>query len=165
MTSADRRGFLVASGVALGAALAGCSDDETPEDVPFGIENLTLTADEPDGYREFDEAETDRYASDETVWLYFEPVGAQTESVDDDEGRVQLTTTLRVDDPGGTELFEDETQVTQRVAEETDEDLFLFWNFRPPESADPGEYTATVGLVDEIGEERASAETAFTVEG
>jgi len=165
MDSVDRRQFLAASAGVLGVGLAGCAgDDGATEDVPLGIENLTLTATEPRGYREFTEAEDDVYDGGETVWFYFEPVGPETGSVGDGEARIELTTTLRIEDPGGTELFADEAVVTEQVVEETDEDLFLFWNFQPSRSAEHGEYTATIGLVDEVGEERTSATTTFSVE-
>lgn len=125
----------------------------------FRIEHVRLIEEAPTGYRQYSEKEGP-YSPGEAVWIYYEPVGLPRERVDDDTIRIDVALDLTVTDPDG-----NVHELADKFEEELPDDgLFQFWNFQPPQPTPTGEYTAELGVTDEFTDERATAETTFTIE-
>lgn len=183
MGTHGRRAFLRAAGATVAAvAVAGCrggntdADDEdddgdagtTATPTPTAdlrIDRVRFVRDRPTGYREYTEVADRTYAPGETLWVYFEPEGAETEPATDDGRRVQLTTTFDVIGPDGSHIESLVDQYTETLSETEDPSkIFLFWYVTVPQTAQPGQYTAEIGVNDEIGPGEATTTVGFTVE-
>jgi hypothetical protein len=140
------------------------SPEETPTPVPLSIENAKFITDRPEGFRQYTEVSDTRYATDETIWVYFEPKGVGTESAGEGQVRFSLTTSLTIVDPDGNEIYSQSKDVGRTVAEDRDlSELFLFWEFDLPDSAPDGRYTARVGFTDTIRGGSTEQRLRFTV--
>lgn len=141
------------------------SPDETPTSTrPLLIENAKFITDRPAGFRQYTEVSDTRYATDETIWVYFEPKGVGTEPADEGQVRFSLTTSLTIVDPDGNEIHSQSKDVGRTVAEDRDlSELFLFWEFDLPDSAPEGGYTARVGVTDTIRGGSTEQRLRFTV--
>jgi hypothetical protein len=130
----------------------------------LGIEHVRLVAKEPAGYREYEEVEDGTYGTDETIWIYFEPVGLATEEAGNGQEQFSLTHSLLVTTPDGEELGETrELSETVEAGSGLDE-RWLFWQYRPPTPTEPGEYVAEITLSDEVGNEETISTVTFTIE-
>ena len=138
--------------------------DETGSGEELRIADALLIAGEPEGSGEYEPAEDSTYTAGETIWIYYDPVGVTTEDADDGEARVDIHHELTVTGPSGQESTFD-NDIEQTVPAGSTDDRGLWWNYQLPASAAPGEYTAEITLVDELGGEEAIETVTFTIEG
>jgi len=184
MGQTDRRTVLRATGLTLaGATLTGCSGDggtgtetatgtETTTGTATGdgndlsIEHARLVESRPTGYREYTAVSDAEYAIGDVVWIYFEPKGAATEPADGEDRRLSLSTTLTLENADGetVETLADDIERTVGPDESVSR-LFLFWQLRLQSSLTPGEYTAVIGVTDDLAGADTETAVSFSVTG
>ncbi len=174
MNGHGRRRVLVAgASIALGAGLGGClsggDDGQAPPDgtgtetLSLGIEGLELATGEPAGYREYRAAEDGTYSPGDVVWFYLEPVGVTTGDAGAGEERIDLTGTLTVTGPDGTELETTEETFDREIPEGGTEELYMYFHFAPDSPVTPGEYTAEIVVRDELAGTEARETITFAM--
>ena len=149
------------------STLAGClgDDDDPPATEPddLGLEHVRLVADEPDGYREYTEVRDGVFDTDDTVWVYCEPVGLETDDVEDGDSRIDLTFELEILDPDGETVETTEEEMGREMSADELGELFLFGFFEPARPVYQGEYDAELTLTDNLAGERAETTISFVI--
>lgn len=166
----SRRQF-VRTGVAVGlaGAVAGCSDGgdggtPTPTSTPepsLEIDRIQFVAERPTSYREYQPVEDKTYRLGGEAWVYFEPVGVQTESADSGSERIQLTLEPTFTDADGTVIKSDSQDVEKELTGgQTADDLFLWAGTPIPSDAATGTWQVEIAVTDDV----SGATTTFTRE-
>jgi len=159
-----RRHLLRGGAVAAGIGLAGClgggeeSDPEGSEQTAeLDIEQVRFASERPTGYREYTEREDGIYGIDDTVWIYYEPVGL-SETETDNGSQIELEMALDVTGPTGENWsFEEE------ITEERTEDVYLTWQFQPEQPVNGGEYETTLRVRDTVAGEQTTTDASFRI--
>lgn len=173
----SRRQF-VRTGVAVGlaGAVAGCSDGgggdggtPTPTSTPepsLEIDRIQFVAERPTGYREYQPVEDKTYRLGGEVWVYFEPVGVQTESADSGSERIELTLEPTFTDADGTVVKSDSQDVEKELTGgQTPDDLFLWAGTPIPSDAATGTWQVEIAVTDDVSGATATVTREFEVEG
>jgi hypothetical protein len=135
--------------------------DSSPE---LAIENLTFVESRPPGYREYDPVPDNTYQVSDTIWIYFEPTGFETESRPGSEVGFDLVTSLVLTSPSGTTVYDDSELIRGTVSEQEVDEEFIFWNVAMPSDPEIGEYTAQISLEDQLTDRTTETTATFTVE-
>lgn len=130
----------------------------------LAIENVTFIESRPDGYREYTEVAGDTYTVGDRLWLYFEPAEFYTTETDSGQAEYDLVTTLVITNPDGTEVFDQDDLIRMTIDEDEVDEQFIFWTVPIQEGSEPGEYTATVSLEDQLSDRETETTATFTVQ-
>jgi hypothetical protein len=133
----------------------------------LAVENVTFLADQPRGYRDFDTAPNDTFGVTDPIRVYFEPTGFSTEEADNSNAgdvSVDLITSVTITDASGTEVYDNDDILRQSFPEEDRDEYFAFWNVSLPSGADPGQYTVTITVEDQVSGQTAETTATFIAE-
>lgn len=130
----------------------------------LAIENVTFVESRPDGYRQYTEVEDDTYTVGERLWLYFEPAEFYTTETDGGQVEYDLVTSLVITNPEGTDVFDQDELLRKTIEEDAVDEQFIFWTVPVQEGSEPGEYTATLGLEDQLTDRATETTVTFTVQ-
>lgn len=133
-------------------------------DRELAIKHLRFVEDQPRGYREYTPVQDATYSLGDPIWIYYEPVGFGTEPADGSEVQFDLVTSLVVTAPDGTTIFDEDELLRESIPKSDVDEQFIFWNVRLPDDAESGEYTAEVGLEDQVTDRTTETTVSFTVE-
>lgn len=176
----DRRTIVRGMGLGLAGALAGCggtggdgattetatgTPTETPPPDPLSIDHTRFVTGRPEGYRQYTRVSDTTYQSGETIWIYFEPSGVDTEPTGNDQVEISLMTTLTVRRPDGSKLKTLSQDVSETFASDSNfDELFLFWNVNPDKGLPTGEYSGEISVTDEVADQTAETTVSFRLE-
>lgn len=166
MNNVNRRRVIVAGAAGLLApSTAGClGDGDIEGEEELAVGHVRFVTGQPQGYREYHENEEATYDVDDVVWIYLEPTGLETEDNDDGEVTIDVDLELTIRDPDGEIVEEFENEINRSVPEDSLDELYFYWNFQPSTRMAEGEYTAELGVVDNLAGARAQATSEFILE-
>lgn len=167
------RRSVLGAGIGAATALAGCSSEPStgPTGTPTGthpsslsVERLRFCAEQPTGYRQYDEQPGATYAPGDVVWLYLEPSTVGTEPAGEGQVRFAFDATWTVYAPDGEELETFSDTVGRTVPESNDlSELFLTLNVSPSMPFDEGTHRVEIELEDTFAGTRATRSAEFEV--
>jgi len=155
-----RRQYLAAGGAVLAVGVAGCSGTEREYD-EVTITEFVFSAEEPEGYGDYEERDDDTFEQGEKLWFYVGVGGARLE-----DGEFELTLDVSVDPPGEYPEQSSSDEFGQEVDDDEDPDkLFLAKGYETTSRAPTGEWEVTAVVTDENDDDEDNEVTdTFTVE-
>lgn len=166
-TAGTRSGTTVATATATDEPTA-TAEPTTREIVagagPLELENVTLTASEPSGYRDIERAPDSEFQQGGVVYIYVEPQSIARRGVSDTDVEYSLTLSAVLYGPDGDELTTHTNDVEGTVDRENDFSEFYAWQaFEIPTEALPGDYTVEFTVTDDLTGARVSQTLEFTI--
>lgn len=156
--------------VALGATLAGCSDDGGAGDATtapptLSVDEWVYCAARPGGYDDYEEQPDATYAPDDTIWVYLDVLNVGSESAGDGNVAVDLVERFTVTDPSGATALDKQFTYDNEFDEGIDlSTFFLVHDVVLPAGAATGEWEVTSSLEDRTTGETTERTEPFTVE-
>ncbi|KXA91033.1 hypothetical protein AKJ57_02660 [candidate division MSBL1 archaeon SCGC-AAA259A05] len=132
----------------------------------FKLQNFVFASQKPEGYMDYTEQPDATYSADDKIWIYVNVKGAKYNENPDGTKEAWVAASLKVEDPNGDVIVDQEVINDHRNWSEEKEMSKLFYSVYVtlPSGAATGEYTVTLTGTDKLANKTDTISSNFTVE-